>query len=65
MASAALWPSSVELLFLFAVPKRLRAFRNCFFTKGLVTSSGQPIHSAAVSVGNRRCRCRFPLRPLW
>jgi len=37
MASAALWPSSVELLFLFAVPKRLRAFRNCFFTDRAVS----------------------------
>ena len=28
----ALWPCSEEWMFLFVVPKRLRAFRNYFFT---------------------------------
>ena len=32
MASAELWPSSAERIPLFVVPKRLRAFRNYFFT---------------------------------
>ena len=34
-----LWPYSEEWIFLFVVPKRLRAFRNYFFTGG-VTPSG-------------------------
>ena len=33
MASAALWPSSAERISLLVVPKRLRAFRNYFFTE--------------------------------
>ncbi len=33
MASASLQPLSAEELFLFVVPKRLRAFRNYFFTE--------------------------------
>ena len=33
MRSALLWPSSAERIFLFVVPKRLRAFRNYFFTR--------------------------------
>ena len=40
MASAALWPYSVERLFLFVVSKRLRAFRNYFFTGGVVEGNG-------------------------
>ena len=35
----ALWPCSAERVFLFVVPKRLRAFRNYFFTGG-VTPTG-------------------------
>ena len=31
----ALWPCSAERVFLFVVPKRLRAFRNYFFTGGV------------------------------
>ena len=37
MASASLQPLSAEELFLFVVPKRLRAFRNYFFTGRDVT----------------------------
>lgn len=33
----ALWPCSAERVFLFVVPKRLRAFRNYFFTGRVVT----------------------------
>ena len=40
MASAVLWPYSAERLFLFVVSKRLRAFRNYFFTGGVVEENG-------------------------
>ena len=40
MASALLWPKSAERLFLFVVSKRLRAFRNYFFTGGAVKENG-------------------------
>ena len=36
----ALWPCSAERVFLFVVPKRLRAFRNYFFTGGGVAWNG-------------------------
>ena len=28
------------IIFVFAIPKSLRAFRNCFFTEGVVEKSG-------------------------
>ena len=34
------WPCSAERVFLFVVPKRLRAFRNYFFTGGGVAWNG-------------------------
>ena len=40
MRSALLCASSAEGLFLFVVSKRLRAFRNYFFTGGVVTKNG-------------------------
>ena len=40
MASAALWPSSAENILYFGVQKRLRAFRNYFFTGGGVAVNG-------------------------
>ena len=40
MPSALLWARSEEKYFLFAVPKRLRALRNCFFTGRTMTESG-------------------------
>ena len=36
----ALWPCSAERVFLFVVPKRLRAFRNYFFTEGVIEENG-------------------------
>ena len=36
----ALWPCSEEWIFLFVVPKRLRAFRNYFFTEGVIEENG-------------------------
>ena len=40
MRSALLCASSAEKIFLFAAPKRLRAFRSCFFTGGVVEGNG-------------------------
>ena len=40
MRSALLCASSAEKIFLFAAPKRLRAFRSCFFTGGVVAGNG-------------------------
>ena len=39
LRSALLCAYSAENYFLFAVPKRLRAFRNCLFTRGAGTNS--------------------------
>ena len=39
-ALASCWPCSAERVFLFVVPKRLRAFRNYFFTGGGVAWNG-------------------------
>ena len=52
MASALLWPSSAERIFLFVVPKRLRAFRNYFFTgRGLERTPSVKTCGFASSLG--------------
>ena len=43
----ALWASRVERIFCIAVPKRLRAFRNCFFTGEIAVESLSGAHSFA------------------
>ena len=43
----ALWASRVERIFCIAVPKRLRAFRNCFFMGEIAVESLSGAHSFA------------------
>ena len=61
MPSVLLWAYSVERNFLFAVSKRLRAFRNCLFTGKATAANSRrklPIAFATpvVKMGFRKVR---------
>ena len=56
----ALWPCSEEWIFLFVVPKRLRAFRNYFFTEGAIAGNGiyrkKPVNRFKVRTNSRHAK---------
>ena len=58
----ALWPCSAERVFLFVVPKRLRAFRNYFFTGGGRSVERYLLQKSAIRVMQKgaAARCSSP-----